>query len=297
CFEIHANEMHKLNEFLYSEFSRRYIPRINVSETCLGRTSAVIYWLKGEGFQVLSSSYSSYGPDVYVVCGDLPRAYTNESPIFFLLQVLARGLAKTGLVLLTDSVAITTKSKTILLMGFPHTGKSTIATIAVNNGLTVRSTENTVVKIEEKSLKIVGGTRVLVFDPKIKDLYGVKVEPTSKTKHGYEILDLDALEPSSINKEEVDIDELYVIYTSFSAKGASISPIKGRKIEKLIWYFATSLIKGLDYYEPYPLNLPIDQPVAEAIVKFIEVVKENYSNKFYEVFGSPLDVVKDILEV
>lgn len=294
CLEIHGTELVKLEESLRSEFARRYIPYTEISATCPGRVMAVIHWTPGEKFEVLSNCYSSHGPDIYVVRGDFPKPYTNESALFFLLQVLARSLIKAGYLLLTDSVAFTARSKTILLLGFPHTGKSTIATIAVNMGFIVRSTENTILGNEGGRLKVVGGTRVLVFDPRVRDLYGVKVRSTGRTKHGYEVVDLDALASPPTGGDEDYIDRIYIIYTSFSARGASISPVMGRKVEKLTWYFATSLIKGLDYYEPRPLDMPIDQPVAETLDRFIKSVKENYSLKFYEAFGSPLDVLKAI---
>jgi len=91
CIEIRTREPKELFESLNSDFSRRYLPPLSIGDC--SNIAAVIYWISGEEFTVLSASYSSNAPDIYVVSGDYPRAYENESPVFFLTQVLARSLA------------------------------------------------------------------------------------------------------------------------------------------------------------------------------------------------------------
>lgn len=291
--EIHATNPEKLESSLKSEFARRYLPAFTFSKDCL-ITDPIIYWLSDGNFEVLTTSYSKYGKDIYVVKGDPPEPYVNESPVYFILQVLARSLTKKGLVMLTDSVAISSENKSVLLLGFPHTGKSTMASIAISKGYTVYSTENTVVKIEGKKLVAVNGTRVLVFDPVVRSLFGVNIPSTSKTRHGYDILDLDQYMKNELNEFNVAIDEIYVTHTSFSSTGASIVPVKGRKIDKLIWIFATSIIRGLDYYQPYPLDMPLDELVLHTLTRFISETRMNYTGRIYEAFGSPLEVIKAI---
>lgn len=293
CIEIHIDKPEDLLTSLETDFSRRYLPRINVLSSC-SEKDAVIYWLRDKEFRVLSTLYSTHSHDIFVVQGEPPEPYVNESPVFFLLQVFARALAKRGHILLTDSVVIEGRGKNILLLGFPHTGKSTIATIAYSRGLNVYSTENTVIKPSESRLLFVNGTRVLVFDPIIIDKYGLQVEFTRRTRHGYGIIDLDENKEVAGSDKVISIDEIYVVYTNFSSTGCSIAPVKGRKIAKLIWYFATSLIKGLDYYTPIPLDIPLDETTSNTIRKLIDVVVNGYSNRFYEVFGSPLDVFESI---
>ena len=283
-----------LEKSLTSTFSRRYLPRAQRVE-CSSSLQARIAWSSGVGFTVESAAYSDDPgvPDYYAVRGGLPEAYVNESPVFFLLQVYARSLAKRGYVLLTDSVTISDENKAVLLLGYPHTGKSTISSIALTHGYSVLSTENTIVKPGDKYIEVHGGTRVLVFDPRIRELYGVRVESHEKTKHGYEIVDLDLLSKPKLPKRVV---EVYLIYTSFTTSGASFSTIKGRKIAKTIWYFATGPLKGIDYYEPSPLDTPISGSVATTLTRLINTFTENYSENFYEIFGSPLEVFKAIIE-
>jgi len=279
---------------LSSTFSRRYLPRAQRAE-CSSDLEAHIKWSSGVGFAVESVIYSDEPsiPDYYAVRGGLPEAYVNESPVFFLLQVYARSLAKRGYVLLTDSVTISDGDKAILLLGYPHTGKSTISSIALTHGYSVLSTENSIVKPTDKYIEVHGGTRVLVFDPRVRELYGVKVESHEKTRHGYEVVDLDLLGEPKLPQRLVGV---YLIYTSFTTSGVSFSTIKGRKIAKTIWYFATGPLKGIDYYEPSPLDTPIRGSVANTLTKLINTFTENYSLSFYEVFGSPLEVFKAIVE-
>ncbi|MEM1529816.1 MAG: hypothetical protein QXU03_00830 [Desulfurococcaceae archaeon] len=291
CIEVEAGNPAELLRALESSFTRRYLPTVNLN-VC-SSIAAKVYWLPGKGFQVLSATFSSMEPDTYVVQGEYPEAYVNEPPVFFLVQVFARSLAKEGYIMLTDSVALRLNNKNVLLLGFPHTGKSTMSSIALSLGYEVYSTENTVVKAND-AIYIITGTRVLVFDPRVRELYGVTVKSTSKTKHGYEVVDLDALIGHTPHDLQVPVDELYVIYTSFNSSGVSTVPVKGRKIDKLLWYFATSLIKGMDYYYPQPLDMPMDSVVAKTINDFMNTARRSYAGKFYEVFGSPLEVLKAI---
>lgn len=291
CIDIWSREQVNLVNSLNSDFSRRYIPTLTPIDNC-SDISATIYWLDGEGFDVISETYSENGPDTYVVVGKPPIPYVNESPVFFILQVLARSLVRKGYVVLTDSIVISGPGKTILLLGYPHTGKSTIASIALSNGFKVYSTENSVLETKRDRLVFKTGTRVLVFDPVIRRLYGVDIPSTGKTRHGYEIVDLDIFE--KISEIEISIDEIYLLYTSFNGIGSSIVRVKGRKIDKTLWYFATSLLKGLDYYYPRPLDMPIGEKIYEVISDFTSKTRETYSDRFFEAFGSPLEVFKSI---
>jgi len=293
CIKVVHDRIRDLHSSLTTEFARRYLPRLDLVDQCIN-TNSVVYWVNGSGFQVLSELYSSISEDQYVVVGDLPYPYINESPVFFLLQVLARSLARNGYVVLTDSVSINLGSRNVLLLGYPHTGKSTITALAVSRGFKVYSTENTVVKVENGGLEIVAGTRVLVYDPRIRDLFRVRVESTSRTKHGYEVLDLELL--NSDLKYPAVVDEVYLIYTSFNSRGFSGQPVKGRKVDKTIWYFATSLLKGLDYYSPRPLDTPIDEPVLRTLKQLLALFREKYNDKFHEVFGSPIEVFEGLIK-
>lgn len=292
---IRHGEPGRLASSLASTFSRRYLPQAR-PVSCYDVPQAVMEWLPGEGFTVESAVFSRnpLEPDYYRVRGGLPEAYVNESPVFFLLQVIARSLARRGYALLTDSVAISDGERAVLLLGYPHTGKSSISAIALTQGYRVISTENTVVKPGETYIEVYGGTRVLVFDPRVRELYGVEVRSSEITRHGYELVDLDLLDTPRLPQEVVGV---YLLYTSFSSTGASLSPVKGRKVTKTIWYFATALLKGVEYYEPSPLDTPIDGAVASTLTKLLDAFSRGYSNSFYEAFGSPLEVFKAIVEV
>lgn len=294
CIEIHTRGFYELLKSLESEFARRYLPRLSQVDKCV-YPSATIYWIDNSDFKVISAVYSSSSKDIYVVQGSPPEPYVNESPVFFLLQVIARSLAKNGYIMLTDSVTVGVGDRTILLLGFPHTGKSTIASIAVSYGHIVYTTENTILKIDENGLRVMGGTRVLVYDPAIRDLYGVNITPHSRTRHGYEVVDLERLDNIREFNREISVDEIYLLYTSFSSTGFSRKPIRGRKIGKLLWIFATSLLKGLDYYTPRPLDTPLDENIVYTIDWFIKYIESKYGDSFFEVYGSPLEVFKSII--
>jgi hypothetical protein len=280
---------------LSSTFPRRYLPTAR-PVGCSEAPQAVVEWLPGEGFAVESAVFtdSPAEPDYYRVRGGLPEAYVNESPVFFLLQVTARSLARRGLALLTDSVAISDGERAVLLLGYPHTGKSSVAAIALAHGYYVLSTENTVVRPGDRGLEVYGGTRVLVFDPRVGELYGARVGSSEVTRHGYGVVDLDLLNAPKLPQRVVGV---YLLHASFSSTGASLSPVKGRKIAKTVWYFATALLKGVDYYEPAPLDTPISGAVAETLTRLLDTFSRYYSDAFYEAFGSPLEVFRAVVEV
>jgi|GEM_PF-5578721 len=75
------------------------------------------------------------------------------------------------------------------------------------------------------------------------------------------------------------------------------TPVRGRKVAKTVRYFATALLKGVEYYELSPLDTPIDGAVAGTLTKLLDTFSRSYSNVFYEAFGSPLEVFKAIVEV
>lgn len=293
CIEVHTRQPERLYRSLVTEFARRYIPPIRICNDC-SQVEAVVHWISGDEFRVLATSFSDELEDFYMVTGPYPEAYVNEGPLFFMLQVIARSLVRRGHVIITDSVFMNTGKKGILLLGFPHTGKSTITSIAIDRGYKVVSTENTIVRASGEKLEVESGTRILVFDPKIRELFGVKIGSTGKTRHGYELVDLDFL--GARLGERLYVDEIYVLYTSFSSKGVSATPITGRKVSKLIWYFAVGLLKGIDYYEPSPIDIPLTPRVMKTLTELIDVIKVRYSNRFYEVYGSPVEVFEYITQ-
>jgi len=61
--------------------------------------------------------------------------------------------------------------------------------------------------------------------------------------------------------------------------------VRGRKIAKIFWHFASSIPRGTDYYEPGPPSLAT-QWVDSIISRLVFYAAEKYKNKFYEVFGA-----------
>ncbi len=288
--QIQTERAQELWASLSSAFAKRYLPRLKNTSEC--RPDAVIYWFnKDVKFKVLTHNLLPHGlPSLFIVEGKYPSAYSNESPFFFLLQVIAYVLGKKGYVMLTDSITIERGGKALLFLGYPHSGKSSISAVAFSRGFKVYTTENTVIKVTSP-LKIVNGTSVLVYDPAIKNLYGVKITPDGVTKHGYEYLDLEARGVNQLG--ELDVDKVFVIHSGFTCKGFSASPITGRKIRKTLWYFSTSLLKGVDYYEPQPLGNLITEDVARTLQIFLEIVEKDYHDKVFEVFGSVPEIFEN----
>jgi len=265
-------------------FPYRYLPSYRLSGP--GGGDAVVEWLEGgEAFQVDRVLLGDV--DRYLVRGAAPGAYVNESPYFFVLQVMARALEKRGALLLTDSASFhdPETGRTVLLLGYPHAGKSTILAIAASRGYIPLSTENTVAVVED-GLRIVGGSRVLVVDPYALELYRVELRAGERTRHGYLVLDLRSLEAPARPR----VDEMYLVYCSFNSHGVGARPVKGRKILKTLWYFASATIRGLDYYEPHPPNLS-DPALDARRASLLARLSEEYGGGFMEVFGSHVDVL------
>ncbi|WFO75991.1 hypothetical protein J4526_03855 [Desulfurococcaceae archaeon MEX13E-LK6-19] len=275
-----------------SSFAGRYIPSFTIESS---RPEGVfvgarVEWkLADKGFKVESYGlYSGDGVDIYSIVSAPPAPYVNESPYFFILQVLARQYARRGKIVFTDAVSfMNDNGEAVMLLGYPHTGKSTLTALALDRGFVPLTTENTIVELRNDSAYIVGGTGILVYDPAIRRLYGVAIPVHEETRHGYHIVDLDKVRPE--RREALDkgvpIDRIYVLHCSYSSAGADYKPVKGRKIVKTLWYFATALIKGVDYYEPAPLDLSTDQETMQKIAENIKTIAETYTNRFYEIFG------------
>ncbi len=281
---IDVDEPNVLMDSLMSSFPRRYIPDYRI--TWNGSVDAIVKWvLVDKGFNVLGLELSDK-LDRYFISSPPPKPYTSESPVFFLLQVLTRSFTKKGFIVFTDTASIRVNGKTLLLMGYQHSGKSTLTALSLYKGYIPLSTENTVVEFNGDVMRVVSGTPILVYDPRIEGLYGVKLPCDEETRHGYRIVDLDKHVPKrrEVLKEKPIVDHIYLLHCSYSSMGPDIEPIRGRKIKKTLWYFATSLIKGVDYYEPHPLNL-MDEHVEEKLGYMIDRIGETYGERVSEVYG------------
>ena len=278
-----------------SLFARRYLPDVTVTEG--GEPGVVIERFKGNRFRVFGAVYDHLGRDEYKVESPVPSAYGNEAPIFFILQAAARAGAKTGRIFITDSVGVVTEEeKAVLFLGYPHTGKSTISALALSRGLSVLSTENTVVEAREGRLYIVGGTEVLVYDPGVERVYDLRITYDERTRSGYRIKDLvdDARRRELLNRG-VEIERIIVLHAAFNCGEASFSGIRGRKVKKTLWYFSTALMKGLDYYEPMPLHVPMGEEITRNLRLFLETASRGYSGRMFEAFGNHRAIFEKVL--
>ncbi len=277
---------------LNSLFARRYIPLtfIGYKKPVNKYLGARIEWKprrNNDVFIVEDYSLSLGDVDYYVISSDPPKPYVNESPIFFILQVLARAHAKYNRLFLTDTVSFAKDGKAILVLGYPHCGKSTLTALALYNGYTPLSTENTIVELRGEKAYIVEGTSVLVYDPIITRLYKIDIPYHEETRHGYRIIDLDRISSDRrrLLAKGVPIERIYLVYSSFSSVGANYKAVKGRKIVKTLWYFSTALISGLDYYDPAPLNL-LTNDLRDRLAKQVKLFARVYGGRMYEVYGS-----------
>ncbi len=277
-------------------FARRYLP--DVGETS-GETQVLVERFKGNTFRVFSAVYDHQGMDSYKIESPVPSAYGNEAPIFFILQTAARAGAKIGRMFITDSVAVVPPNgKAVLFVGYPHTGKSTMSVLAMVRGFPVLSTENTVVEVRGDRLYIVGGTEVLVYDPRVEGIYDVRVPYDEQTRSGYRIKDLkDDKKRRRLLKRGVEIDMMVVLHSAFNCMEASFSRIRGRKVRKTLWYFSTALMKGLDYYEPVPLHVPMNDQITRNLRLFLETASGNYSDRMFEAFGNHRTVFERVIEM
>ncbi len=280
-----------------SLFARRYLPDVIEGKSQSGDVE--IERFKGKTFRVFSAVYDHLGRDEYKIESSLPSAYGNEAPVFFVLQAAARSGAKMGRIFVTDSVGVVANTgRAVLFIGYPHTGKSTMSVLALASGLPVLSTENTIVEVRGEKLYIVGGTDVLVYDPRVEGIYDVRIPYDEKTKSGYRIKDLrGGKERKSLLRKGVEIEMIVLLHSAFNCMEASFSRIMGRKVRKTLWYFSTALMKGLDYYEPMPLHVPMNEEISENLRKFLETASSSYSEKMFEAFGNHRTVFERVMEI
>ncbi|WP_297420113.1 hypothetical protein [Thermococcus sp.] len=278
-------------------FARRYLP--DVSRGVNDEGDVLIERFKGETFRVFSAVYDHLGRDEYKIESAVPSAYGNEAPVFFILQAAARAGAKGGRTFVTDSVGVVAKNgKAVLFVGYPHTGKSTMSVLALSRGLPVLSTENTIVEVRDGELYIVGGTDVLVYDPRVEGIYDIKAPYDEQTRSGYRIKDLGRdTRRKRLLKGGVEIDMIVLLHSAFNCMEASFSRITGRKVRKTLWYFSTALMKGLDYYEPMPLHVPMSEEIGRNLRLFLETASENYSGRMFEAFGNHKAVFDRVFEM
>ncbi|NPA47764.1 MAG: hypothetical protein GXO14_03840 [Thermococci archaeon] len=279
-----------------SPFSRRYLPDVSELAGPSGKADVVVERKASGDFRVVGSCYGD-DLDRYTVKSPVPAAYGSEAPVFFLLQAVSRACLKKGDVIVTDSVGVSTQDgETVLFLGYPHTGKSTISALAMASGLTVLSTENTVLRIADDHLRVVGGTDVLVYDPSVEDLYDVHLPYDETTRSGYRILDLSGdVKRREALRKGTTVDRIVILHAAFNCRGASFSRVKGRKTKKVLWQFSTALIKGLDYYEPMPLDMPLTGKVKENLMRFLSTASTVYEGRIIEAFGGHEEILRALI--
>jgi hypothetical protein len=143
--------------------------------------------------------------------------------------------------------------------------------------------------------RVLGGTKVLVYDPRALARYGAEppFEPDERTRHGYLVVDLER-RPGAGGPREARVEAIYLVHCSLASTGASLEPVSGRKALKTLWHFATALLRGDDYYEPAPLNLA-DPTLDASIAAALRRLAERYRGRFHEAFGSHDKVLNEIL--
>lgn len=295
---IDVSDEVKLIDALYKTFPRRYLPSFGIIRSdieCCNDLDAYIKWQLSNKFLVNELSISDK-IDMYIISSPIPQPYIAEEPVFFLLQVIARALAKKGYIVMTDAISLYVGNKAILFIGYPHTGKSTISAIALARGYIPLSTENTIIEVDESAARIISGSSVLVYDPRIEEIYGINLKYDELTKHGYRVIDLDKHYPerTSILERRPVIDSIYLLHCSYNSVGFSYEEVKGRKIKKLLWHFSSALVRGLDYYNPYPLSLS-DHVVDTKLSTSLDRLAAIYTGKFYEVYGKHDNVLDAVI--
>ncbi len=269
-------------------FPRRYLPYYTLEKNAgntWDRVDAVIdYHVDNEGFMVEKHLLGSR--DEYWVRGSIPAPYSNEAPYFFTLQVLSRALLRRGFIVLTDSISFMDHGGRVhLVLGYPHDGKSSLSAIAYSMGELLLSTENTVVEARSNGLYIVNGSRMLVYDPRIHGLYSIPgKKPDYITRHGYYVVDLGPYPDGDYR-----VHDITLIHSSYRSRGLDYEELSGRKIMKTLWYFATVLIRGVDYYDPGPLDLSSND-LDSSLINWLRRVAGVYKGLFLEVFGSHREV-------
>jgi len=262
-------------------FARRYIPEIEFG----GRgKDAFIDWEMGKQVEILEVKFGKR--DYFRIRAGNPQPYKNEHPYFFILQVFSRLYEKKGHILLTDSAVFSQGKKGILLLGPPHSGKSTLMVLAASQGFDLLSNENSVFDLRNEKLIFIGGCNLLTFSPMVKRY--VEIEEDGKTRSGYGMLDLRKFE-----RRKVRIEKIYYLHSSFSSKGFDKELIRGRKIEKILWDHASKVVSGGEFYKKFPLNFSTPELSKKRAIKVREMAR-GYKNKFFEVFGSHIEIFNEI---
>ncbi len=257
-------------------FGKRYLP-ISVRKDV--KIKAKLHWEIGKEFEILSIDKEK---EEYFISSPEAKYYSNESPIFFIAQIFSRLLEKENFLFFTDSVVIKNEEEGILLLSQPHGGKSSIAGLFLNEGKEVLSNENSVFKVENGKLIFLTGAPYLTISKKSIEKYNLRLNPIGKTKSGYSVIDLSSY---ATKNEGTEIEKIFILHTSFLGNKCEIEPIeKNRKLMKILWNYSSSVIRGVDFYPPYTVNLS-DVNLDKNRAKNLKEISEFYKNSTFELFG------------
>jgi len=269
---------------LVNDFARRYIPEL---EICRGESDATVVWENGRNcVEILEIQLGD--EDTFRIRSAPPQPYINEHPYFFLLHVFSRLYEKRGYLLFTDTAVFSSQGKGVMLMGPPHTGKSTLMVLAIGHGFVPLSNENSVFEVRNGKLFFLGGATTLTFSSKVEKL--LNVEKDGVTRSGYGMLDL-----RKFHRKRAKIEKIFYLNSSFRSRGFDKEEISGRKITKILWDHSSKIINGGEFYEEFPPNLSTPELSRTRAQKIKEIARV-YRGKFLEVFGSHRGIFDGILE-
>lgn len=82
-----------------------------------------------------------------------------------------------GRIFIMDFVSVINENgKVVFFVGYFYIGKSMIFVLVFFEGFFFLSIENIVVDVRDGRIFVIGGIDVLVYDLKIEEIYGIKVE-------------------------------------------------------------------------------------------------------------------------
>lgn len=212
---------------------------------------------------------------------ELPLPGSDEHRYLLVRQMLNRLHEERGRYFMDDAVAVghPGTGNAVVVFGSSHSGKGTVLLLSVARGLVPVGNETLLFDGEGR---VVAGADLATVGRAALSRYRVRVNPDGYTKSGWPLLDLRRYRSG---RKPCRVVAAVHVHGSFAPDFFEYEEISRRKLVKLLYPHFSSIIRGVDYLEPYAPNLSTPD-LDRRRTDYVRFLAGLLAGRAFEVFGS-----------
>ena len=221
---------------------------------------------------------------------ELPLPESDEHKYLLIRQMLNRLHEERGRYFMDDAVALGNpeNGKAVIVFGASHSGKGTVLMLSLEKGLIPLGNETLLL---DENGRVLAGADLATVGGDALSRYKITADPDGYTRSGWPLLDLRRYWKG---QKPYKVVAAIHIHGSFAPNFLEYNEISVRKLVKLLYPQFSSIIRGIDYLEPYAPNLStpdLDRQRMNYVKSFAELL----AGRAFEAYGSH-DLIADLVK-